>query len=469
MSIRLRLTLLYSFILALTLVAFSVTLYITVSRVAWAAVETTLREEARRVTASKDFRLDNIGSRVYRVGGPQTYIQTRLADRQVGDRTSNLGEYELPISDDAWRTCQAGQPWTEVITTDSGRLLVYNVPVDTWSDDPGVLQVARSLVDYDQSLDTLRGILAAGSVGATLITFGLGWGLAGAALRPIHKLTQTAQAIGAERTFERRIPNAGPDDEVGRLTTTLNIMLTELQSAYRQMEQTVHNQRRFVGDASHELRTPLTTIRGNLGLLQREPPISPADQAAVLADAVEECDRLIRLVNSLLALARADSGLKLHRAPIAVAGLMDDLCRQVRGLAPDRLVQCEAGEALWVEGDRDSLKQVMLILVDNALKYTPGHGAITLTAEAGGEGQVSLRVRDTGQGIPPAALPFIFERFYRVESARSSGGAGLGLAIAKELVEAMGGAISVESQEGQGSQFIVTLPRAAAPSAETGV
>jgi signal transduction histidine kinase len=254
----------------------------------------------------------------------------------------------------------------------------------------------------------------------------------------------------------------GPQDEIGRLSTTFNAMLTELGSAYRQVEQALNAQRRFVADASHELRTPLTTLRGNLGLLERVPPISGEDQEAVIKDAVEECDRLIRLINSLLVLARADSGLTLRRESVPLRPFIDDLCRQARLLTADRRIQCDNELDVAALGDRDALKQVLLILLDNAVKHTPAQAAVFI-ATAAQDGRVSIQVRDTGRGIPAETQAHIFERFYRVEAARSSGGAGLGLAIAKELIEAQGGTIGVESQAGQGSAFTVILPQALTP------
>ena len=457
MSIRLRLTLFYSAILALALIAFSTALYFTASRLTFAAVQETLADEAQRLIAAQDFHLNHILYRAARFSDPQTYIQTVRADGQVADRTSNLGDFILPLSDDGWQTCKKGRAWSEIVSTENGRLLVYSRPVGGPGQVAGVLQVARSLVEYDQSLNTLRGLLITGSVLATMTTFGLGWVFAGAALRPINRITHTAQAIGAERNFDRRVSYSGPADEVGRLTTTFNEMLTELQSAYQHLEQSLHAQRRFVADASHELRTPLTTIRGNLGLLERQPPIRGEERVAVLADTVEECDRLIRLINNLLVLARADSGLSLRIEPIPIKSFVEELCRQARLLASDRTIRCENRLDTSVLGDRDALKQVLLILLDNAVHYTPPHGAITI-ATAATDGHVTIHIRDTGQGIPPAALSQIFERFYRVEASRTRIGAGLGLAIAKELVEAQSGTITVESQWGKGSQFTVSLP-----------
>lgn len=457
MSIRLRLTLLYSGILALMLIGLSAALYFTAARAFVMVAQDRLADEAQRLVATRGFGLDHIEMMHGRFADPQTYVQTINADGQVADRTPNLGDYVIPLSEAGRKACERGQTWSETVTTEAGRLLVYSRPVAAQG-QAGILQIASSLVESDQSLSTLRNILTSGTVLATLITFGLGWVLSSAALRPIDRLTQTARVIGADRDFGRRLKHTGPNDEIGRLTATLNTMLTELQSAYQQTEQSLHAQRRFVADASHELRTPLTTLRGNLGLLEREPPIRPEDRVAVLADTVEECDRLIRLVHNLLVLARADGGLALKKDRVPVQPFIDELCRQARLLAPDREVRCDNTLAVTVSADRDALKQVLLILLDNAIKYTPPHGRITL-ATALAEQRILIHIRDTGPGIPPAALPHIFERFYRVETSRTSAGTGLGLAIAKELLEVQGGAVTVESQLGQGSVFTVSLPQ----------
>jgi signal transduction histidine kinase len=449
---------LYSAILALTLLGLSVALYVVVSRVTLGAIEDTLAGEAHRLVGSKEFDLNHIDYRAKWFAAPETYIQTIRLDGAIADRTSNLGDFVLPISRDGLQVCQKGQPWTEVITVEDGRLLVYSVPVvKPGQPAAGIVQLARSLSEYDESLATLRNILFAGSAVVTLAVFGVAWGMSGAALRPIHRITETAHAIGAERDFSRRVDYTGPPDEIGRLATTFNGMLTELQTAYRQAEQALQAQRRLVADASHELRTPLTTIRGNLGLLRRDPPIETEDREAVIADMVDETNRLIRLANDLLVLARADAGRPLRREPVPIRPLIDDVCRQVKLLGPGRMIECENALEANVVGDRDAIKQVLLILVDNALKYTPPGGTISITT-AISDGQIALGVHDTGRGIAPDALPHIFERFYRSDPSRTGAGAGLGLAIAKELIEAQRGVISVESQVGRGSVFTVTLP-----------
>jgi signal transduction histidine kinase len=221
----------------------------------------------------------------------------------------------------------------------------------------------------------------------------------------------------------------------------------------------LQQQRRFVADASHELRTPLTTIRGNLGLLKRQPPIVEEDKRAVLEDMVEETDRLIRLTNDLLLLARSDAGRPLRLVPVPIGPLVDDVCRQARLLGEQRTVVCEDVPAVGVLGDPDAIKQVLLILLDNALKYTPDGGTITIGA-ASAERAVVIAIRDTGPGIAPEALPHIFERFYRSDESRTGSGAGLGLSIAKELIDAQHGQINVTSAAGKGSIFSVTLPLA---------
>ena len=458
MSIRFRLTLLYSTILALTLIVFGAAVYLTLSRSTMRVLQDQLADEARSLTASRVFRLDRIILPNTRLAAPQTFVQTRSIDGQISSQTPNLIGLELPLSQDDFETVRDGTPVFRTKVVQGERLLIYDQPVNIGDQTVGIIQVARSLAEQDQSLWRLRQFLIVGSSIATVFAFGIGWLLAGTALYPIKRITQTARAIGAERDFTRRVNYAGPPDEVGRLATTFNEMLTELQAAYQHLEQALQAQRRFVADASHELRTPLTTIRGNTALLQRDPPIAEEDRVEVLADMVDETDRLIRLVNNLLALARADAGRPLRHDPVRLQPLIEDLCREVKLLEPHRIIRCDDLQDVAVAGDRDAIKQILVILLDNARKFTPVDGLISIRTAATNE-RVSISVRDTGRGIEPAALPHIFDRFYRGDPARTGEGAGLGLAIAKTLVEAQHGTLSVESELGRGSVFTVTLPR----------
>lgn len=460
MSIRLRLTLLYSGLLALTLIVLGVVLIVTISRVTFSTIESALAAEAQSLVSRAvrpDFDHERYDTR--RIAAPETYVQARGPDGAILSRTSNLGEFDLPIDKDRLASAQNGAAWTEVVSTDNGRLFILNQPVVIRGQFAGVVQFARSLAEQDEALETLRNALIVGSLFVVALAFIIGWVLSGAALRPIQRITDTAHVIGLQHDFDRRVDYHGPPDEVGQLATTFNGMLNELQGAYRQTEQALQSQRRMVADASHELRTPLTTIRGNLGLLQRQPPISTEDEAAVMTDLVDETDRLIRLVNDLLVLARSDTGRPLRSERVPIAPLVDDVCRQAGLLGAERTIVCEAVPEATVVGDRDAIKQVLLILLDNALKYTPAGGTITIGA-AVADRVAALRIHDTGPGIAPEALPHIFERFYRSDEARSGSGAGLGLAIAQELIAAQHGQINVDSAIGKGSTFTVTLPLA---------
>jgi signal transduction histidine kinase len=485
MSIRLRLTLLYTAILTLTLFAFGGLLY--------------LRQYQDTIDIEKRF-LTDMGERFAdgrrpppdfdpahqlpapdpsgRPPGPEPpeqppdfgvpgegddfgggYLIRRSPDGQEILDLRTPDDVVLSLSDDALQAAQDGDSWMETATVDGQRVLIYTVPILVEDQLTEILQMGRSLTTRDQSISALGVNLLIAGVFAIAVAFGLGWVLAGMSLRPIHRLTQTAQTIGAERDFSRRVEHTGPDDEVGRLAKTLNSMLSELQEAYQQVGQALERQRRFVADVSHELRTPLTTLNGNVALLRREPPISAEDRSEVLTDMASESKRLIRLANDLLALARADARRPLRSEPVPIKPIVEEVCRQARLLAPEREIHCSAPHEVVAWGQADALKQVLLILLDNAIKH--GDGPTTVTCDVL-EGGVAVSVRDTGPGIDPDLVPHLFERF--VAGSEADAGIGLGLSIAKALVEAQGGTIGFESQVGEGSVFSVTLPQATDPS-----
>jgi len=475
MSIRLRLTLLYTAILALTVIAFSSILYVTQTRATYQSIRTNLIGQTAgliRATEHAPVPPPDPSQNVPDAGAPPDkpivmglpsdtlpgrWTQTRRIDGTVMGRTPDLSGVTLPLSDKGLAAVQGGSAWYETAQVDNEPLLIYSQPHTSRDGTTLIIQVAFPIAQPQQSLNALRLVLILGSTLVILAAFALGWVLAGAALRPIQRITQTAQAIGAERNFGRRVEYRGPADEVGELAVTFNGMLAELESGYRQLEEALHSQRRFVADASHELRTPLTTVRGNIELLRREPPIDAGERAEIVADTTEEVDRLIRLVNQLLALARADAGQALRDDPVPVQPLIEDVCRQARLLTPRTAIQCDAPADILVPGDRDALKQVLLILVDNALVHTPAGTPVALTVSTT-DAQVVFSVRDGGPGIAPEVLPHIFERFYRGQASRTGRGAGLGLSIAKELIEAQDGTIAVESAPGKGAVFTVILP-----------
>jgi two-component system OmpR family sensor kinase len=458
-SIRLRLTLMYSAILTLTLFTFGALLYAR-------QYQDTLNIE-KRFLIDMGERFAN-GRRVPPGPAPSGqpddfaggYLVRRSTDGQEILDLQTPDDVVLPLSDDAFQAVQNGETWMETATVEGERILIYTVPILVDGQLTEILQMGRSLTTRDESISALGGNLLLVGIAAIVLAFGLGWVLAGVSLKPIHRLTQTAQAIGAERDFSRRVVHTGPDDEVGRLAKTLNTMLSELQAAYRQIGQALEMQQRFVADVSHELRTPLTTMNGNIELLRRDPPISAEDRSEVLSDMASESERLIRLVNDLLALARADARRPLQSEPVAIKPIVEEVCRQARLLAPDRQIVCETLPDVAARGEADALKQVLLILLDNALKHADG--PITVAGDVMQEG-VAVMVRDSGPGIDPELLPYLFERFSRGRTSGCDHDTGLGLAIAKALVEAQGGSLTIQSQPGEGSVFAMTLPQADIP------
>lgn len=462
MSIRLRLTLLFSAILALTLIVSSAILYVSVSRMTFNVRQDALAEQAEVITSSSEFSLDRVLAPTGGITTPRTFVQTLNPSGEVIYTSENLEDFSLPLSREGYDAIRRNHDWTEAAQTDTGRILIYSQRVNSPQGNfIGIIQVARSIADHDASLETLRNALIVGTTVATLIAFGIGWLMAGTALRPINRITETAQEIGDERDFSQRVDYHGPPDELGRLTTTINVMLTELQAAFSHAERTLDAQRRFAADASHELRTPLTTIRGNLELLRRVPPIEEEDRREVINDIVEECERLSRLVNDLMILQRADAEWQVSSDRVRIKPVIEEICRQARRIDQNRTIVCDNLADVSIAGNRDALKQITLILLDNAIKYSPADTEITVAATADSQ-RVRISVRDRGPGIDPERLPYIFERFYRGDQARSGGGVGLGLAIAKALVEAQRGKIEVDTVPGEGTVFTITLPRASA-------
>ena len=337
------------------------------------------------------------------------------------------------------------------LTTDRAgiRWRVYILPIAQTGND---LAVVASLERIDASVAGFRRLVVLFALGGALATLLAGWLLASRALRPVATLTDTARTIARSRGFSRRVPPGSRRDELGQLATTFNEMLASLEHAY-QAEQ------RFVADASHELRAPLTAIQANLELLERQPAMAATDRQEAVGEASREARRLAALVADLLALARADAGVALRRHRVELDRVALDALGEARHLARGQRLDVEALEPAVVAGDPDRLKQLVLILLDNALKYTPPTGRVTLSLRHAGTG-VSLLVCDTGIGIPPDDLPHVFERFYRADPARArdTGGTGLGLPIAQWIAEQHGGHVTLASVVGQGTTATVSLP-----------
>ena len=317
----------------------------------------------------------------------------------------------------------------------------------------GVLEVGQSHEEIDETLGALLFILMIATP-ITLVLAGIGGLLiAGRALSPVDSVTRLARRISAE-DLSGRLDLDLPDDELGRLARTFDEMIARLEGAFRR-------QRQFTGDASHELRTPLTALKGQVEVALARPR-EPDEYRAVLGVVNEEVDRLIHLVGSLLTLARADAGeIPLAREPISLGDAVSGAVEQLEPLADQRGISLilEPGPETTIEADESLLLQLLLNLLDNAIKYTPATGTVQVSWAVKGE-SAFVTVSDSGIGIDAEHLPHVFERFYRVDKARSrsEGGTGLGLAISRWIVEAHGGEIDVASTPGHGTSLTVRLP-----------
>lgn len=343
----------------------------------------------------------------------------------------------------------------------------------------GAVLVAERTDTRDETLASLRQVMLWTSIVGLALAAGGGWLLAGRALRPVDRITASAASIAADGnpgSLAARLPVPASGDELARLAATFNAMLDRIQAAFE-------TQRRFVADASHELRTPLAAVRGNTEVMIRQAAAIPetSETRTDLIDAAEdvrrESARMSRLLDDLLLLARADAATGDHgqgalREPLEAVAL-DDLAqaavRSAAGLADGQALAVR-GTPVTVFGDRDRLLQVVLILLDNAIRHTPPGNAIEVRTGTAPEGWATVSVSDEGSGIAPEHVPRLFERFYRADDARgrSTGGVGLGLAIAQAIARAHGGEIAVSSRPGDGATFTVRLPGVIDPSSRVG-
>ncbi|MGE0128030.1 MAG: sensor histidine kinase [Blastocatellales bacterium] len=335
-----------------------------------------------------------------------------------------------------------------------GELLIYSLPFTARDGSRFLIETGAP---YESIENTLRGLLLTLAVGLPVViaiaVMG-GYWIMRHALRPLDKITGGAERI-TSRNLSERLPVTHSGDEIERLSLALNRMIARLDESFQYI-------RRFTADASHELRTPLTVLRGELEALAQHPNMD--DEARdTIGSSLEETERLARIVESLLAISRLDAGeAQMECVRFNLAELAATTTEQMRLLAEDKRIrlECRANGQVEIAGDRARLKQVIVNLVDNAIKYTPKGGAVGVVVSAE-DGHAMMLVEDNGAGIPSDALPHVFERFYRVDKARSRqmGGAGLGLAIVKSIVAAHEGQVKVESAEGKGSRFIVELPQ----------
>ncbi len=466
MSLQMRLTLGVAFVVAVALMLAAAGTYALARQVFYQMAHAWLADDARELAGSPDF-LEQVSrkssgklARVDRFA--QTCFRIVSVARGFGDPETGETDWSFPLSEDALRALKAGRPWSEVVLVQGEPVAVYNLPVPINARVVGVAQVAQDIGDQARAVHTLGYSLAAGAGLLVLFVSTAAWHISAAGLRPLAQMVQAVRSMHWRHGTGRRVdPPARAPAEVVALGASLNAMLDTLQATLDELERRLALQQQFVVDASHELRTPLTTIRGNLALLRRPAMLSAAEQQAVLRDALEESERMTHLLDELLTLSSVGAGRELRCEPIDVKAAVEDACRKIRALAPDRTVTVYAPDTMAM-GDAEALRQVLLVLLDNAVKYTLSGGCISVSVTVI-DGQARICVQDDGVGIDEAHLPHIFDRYYRADASRP--GTGLGLSIARDLIARQGGVLAVSSRRGMGSVFTIALPAASSPGA----
>ncbi|MEO5919237.1 MAG: HAMP domain-containing sensor histidine kinase [Candidatus Limnocylindrales bacterium] len=458
-SIRARLALLYTALLAAALVAFGAGAYWVLGQQLQRSFDTSLAANAEHAAGAFAQDVDASGqlhpterllAQLAATGGRVLVLDT--SHRVLAD-SLGTGSPPPPLAAadfaDADRDAQAVRPFVTAIG-DLRRLTVHQVLLPSgervgyvvWADSTkpmaGVLQAVGA-----------AGLLGGfGVVGMALIG---GYVLARRALSPVADVTETARAISLSGDFAARVDVGHVGDEVGELALAFNEMLAALEQNHQTLQ-------RFLADASHQLRTPLTTIRANLDLAHR-PDLLEEERIGILSDARDEAGRMARLISDLLSLARADSGARLEFGPVELDALLVESVGRARRAAPHVRMSVVSVSPVVIDGDGDRLRELIEILLDNAGQYTPAGGSVTVALEVRDD-QALVRIEDTGIGLAADDRERLFERLYRSPRAREMrpSGTGLGLGIARWIVESHGGTIVLSSRDGAGTTATVTLP-----------
>ena len=464
-SVRTRLTLWYASVLAVSLVAFALLVYYAAARIFYERQDESLRSTAETVASAYMQELEEEGSIakanevvLAQMVFPNRYVEVVDTEGRLVAQSSNLVGHSLTLPATTLseaRQRSVGFVVSKTIESESLGVRVAAVPLSKNSNNPfGFAVVAESLNVIEGGLRRLRRDFFAGVPLVLLVASLGGYFLARKSLAPIALMNAQTQRIKAEN-LSSRLDVTNPRDELGQLATTINALLARLDATFTE-------QQRFIADASHELRTPLAVLRGEteVALEQNRGAEDYRESLALIKD---EAERLTRIVENLFILARQPVDQhSIMKEPLRLNEVVSECVRSAQVLATQRGLRLHldgATSEVNFTGDDEMLKRMLLNLLDNAVKYTAPGGDVGVALSTQ-NGSARIVVTDSGIGIPAADQPRIFDRFYRVDKARSRalGGAGLGLSIAKWIVEAHGGTIAVQSIPTQGSEFIVDLP-----------
>ena len=467
MPIRSRLTLFNALAIGVILLVLGVALFFFVREALLSRVEDTVssRALAAAETVNSGETLDQ--NEMERLSLDGVFVILRDRDGMILTQT-----IDLPTSvedlDTLWnQALQSGQSQggTIEIAEDTPAYL-YAVPVDPTDGSARVVEAGQSYEGVHRTLETFGTVLVFVILGALLLSVIGAYLLARTALSPVGAVAASARKI-TESDLSERLPVVNPKDEIGRLAATINGLLSRLEEAFARreealarQEEALSRQRRFVADASHELRTPLTTIEGYAEMLEEWALHDQETAQKSVSRIREESKRVREMVEGLLALARGDEGAPLKLESQDLSAVAAEVVRTARAVAASKLTieYSSPAHEIIATFDRTRIRQAISILLDNAIKYTPAGGEVKVEVRES-DGWAEVAVSDTGVGISEDQLPQIFERFYRVDEARTRGGAGLGLAIARQIIEAHGGSIDAQSEVNKGSTFILQIPQ----------
>ncbi len=454
-TIRIKLTLLYVALLATILIPFAIALYVVLQHTTAVENDTTLRFDTQHIidTINATGNLSSLSSAVTSLPiGTVVVLYNRFGDRIEVATRSSLPDLPIPQPPNGVLT----SVFQTVQLSNGEHFRVLTTPILINGRFLGLLQVAESDTQSLAALHQLALLLSVAVPVTLLIAILGGLFFAGRALSPIRRMTQTVRTMDPN-DLSRRVPLPRGADELRQLAETFNALLDRLEQSFKR-------ERQFTADASHELRTPLSILRTEVDLALAHPNNF---SITTLESIRTEINHMQQLVNDLLILARAEHGEAWSdREPLRLDLLIQDAVDALEPLATARHIQLVAytPDPIELLGDQTGLTQLIINLLDNALKYAPERTTVTITATRE-RSSATMRIRDQGPGIPSEHLPHIFERFYRVDHARDrhTGGTGLGLAIASWIVRSHGGVITATSTPGQGAEFTVILPLSASP------
>ena len=480
MPIRWRLTLFNALAIGVILVLLGIGLFFLLRESLLSGIESTVESRAKIATRELEVTGDSSGAPEVKLDSDAAeqlsldgvFVIIRDQDGRILYESVNLPA-DGGSQDGVWReVAQNAEPasGTAELSKEAPDY-VYATPVRLDGGLPLVLEAGRSYASLDETLGTIGTALVVGIGAAFLLSLIGAYLLARAALRPVDAVVSAAREMG-ENDLSRRLPVTNSGDEIGRLATTINGLLNRLETAFgrlgaslKRQEEALARQRRFAADASHELRTPLTSISGYAKMLDVWALEDPKAARKSVKTIRRESDRLRSLAESLLTLARGDEGPSLYVERHDLRDIAAEAVEAARAAADGKvsIAYTPPGHAISATFDQDQIRQVLSILLDNAVKYTSKGGNVTV--RVGEEaGRAFLEVSDTGPGIPEDKLPLVFDRFYRLDSSRTEAGAGLGLSIARQIAEAHGGSIEVDSAVGRGSTFTLLLPNDPEPA-----